>query len=167
LLHECKQVVDYNLEGKQEVAQRTNQWVEDAECGSCWEYILANGKPQSSELAKHIASGASHGGEGDLLKPKSATSVSAMVLISVRRVVRAACKVPASRRASLPAGERALTEAVAVLTALTIWATSDVTALAAALLSLALEETLMVDSVDSREKVSTGSGRDISRGYAY
>ena len=76
-----------------------------------------------------------------------------MPLISVRRVVRAACKPASWRRASLE-GARALAEVVAALTALTIWATSEVTALAAALLSLALEEALIVDRVDSRREVS-------------
>lgn len=85
---------------------------------------------------------------GNLLKPKSATSVSAMPLISVRRVVRAACRPAAWRRASLE-GARALAEAVAALTELTMRATSEVTALAAVLLSLALEEALMVERVDS------------------
>jgi hypothetical protein len=46
-------------------------------------------------------------------------------------------------------GARALAEAVAALTELTMRATSDVTALAAVLLSLALEEVLMVERVDS------------------
>jgi len=84
----------------------------------------------------------------DLLKPKSATSVLAMPLNSVRRVVRAACRPATWRRASLE-GARALAEAVAALTALTMKATSTETALAAVLLSLALEEVLMVERVDS------------------
>ena len=71
-----------------------------------------------------------------------------MPLISVRRVVRAACRPAAWRRASLE-GARALAEAVAALTELTMRATSEVTALAAVLLSLALEEALMVERVDS------------------
>jgi energy-converting hydrogenase Eha subunit C len=50
-----------------------------------------------------------------------------------------------------------LAEAVAALTALTISATSEVTALAAALLSLALEEALMVERVDSGFEVSIRS----------
>jgi hypothetical protein len=75
---------------------------------------------------------------------------------SVRRAVRAACKPAAWRRASLE-GARALAEAVAALTALTISATSEVTALAAALLSLALEEALMVERVDSGFEVSIRS----------
>ena len=76
-----------------------------------------------------------------------------MVLISVRRVVRAACNPAACRRASLPdPGARVLAWAVAALTALTICPTSDVTTLCAELLSLALEEELMVARVDSGGK---------------
>jgi hypothetical protein len=54
-----------------------------------------------------------------------------------------------------------LAEVVAALTALTIWATSNVTALAAVLLSLALEEPLMVERVDSRIAVRIRFVRDM------
>jgi hypothetical protein len=76
-----------------------------------------------------------------------------MPLISVRRVVRAACRPAAWRRVSLE-GARALAEAVAALTELTMTAISDVTALAAALLSLVLEEALMVERADSELNVN-------------
>lgn len=57
-----------------------------------------------------------------------------------------------------------MAEAAAVLTALRIWATSDVMALAAALLSLALEEALMVERVDSGQEVSIRCVSDINGG---
>jgi hypothetical protein len=66
----------------------------------------------------------------DLLKPKSATSVSAMPLISVRRVVRAAC----TSAASLPASPES--EAVAASTEATMRVTWAVTSLTTVLPSL-------------------------------
>lgn len=62
---------------------------------------------------------------------------------------------------------RALTEAVAALTALTIWATSDVTALVALLLSLALEEALTVERVDSAMEFSADRVWGKGRAYEY
>jgi hypothetical protein len=71
----------------------------------------------------------------DLLKPNLATSVSTMPLMSVRRVVRAACRLAAS----LLESARASTEAVAALTSVTMRVTWVVTALIAVLSSPMLE----------------------------
>ena len=70
----------------------------------------------------------------DLLSPKTATSVSVRLLISVRRVVRAAC----TSAASLPASPES--EAVAASTEVTMEVTWVVTALIAALSSLPMSE---------------------------
>jgi hypothetical protein len=71
----------------------------------------------------------------DLLKPKSATSVTTMPLMPVRRVVRAACTSAASLLAS-PESARASTEAIAASTEVTMRSTWAVTALTVVLPSL-------------------------------